>query len=44
MKRDVEVEQQRNLDLQRDQMQLMEQKKRLEGNLLDLSQEFERYR
>ena len=44
LKRDLECEHQRNLDLQRDQLQLHEVKQRLEGNLLELSSEFERYR
>ncbi len=44
MKRDLETEQQRNLDLSRENLQTMDVKKRLEINLLELSQEFEKYR
>ena len=34
----------RNLDLQREQLQILDAKQRLEGNLRELSAEFERYR
>jgi hypothetical protein len=44
LKRDIEAEQQRNVDIQREQLQTLDLKKRLELNLLDISQEFERYR
>jgi cupin superfamily acireductone dioxygenase involved in methionine salvage len=43
-KLNLSSEHERNLDLQREHLQQSEVRQRLEGNLLDLSAEFERYR
>lgn len=37
LRRDIEQEQQRNIDLQREQMQMLDSKKKLELGLFDIS-------